>query len=354
MVVFSFYRGNLHRVPDIPRKWTVPKPSISLQTFRILLNKREEALRQLRSQGQNDAINGNGNDAALSGKKRKRQPDDTEKDIDMDDAEDPKLDANSMDCDPPLVEKCPSQIESENAKQEDQGDREKGLRDASETAPSPHNVPLQQASDNPDANTEQMKRKLQLEAKLKELTEEKHHLVQMLKQILSNEEEMKKKGQMAGQSSVTHAFCPQGESMPEGSQVRQFARNVHGDLEEGELEDTCTPSHYSHIMHHVHGFHGSGIGRQQTSLQHSSQSPQQFKSSLATNVHGLNNINVSLGAPSSPSPRGVYGSQGQHSHLPQLSISMTQAMASSPSPAGSSGTSIFREMKRTSPSWNQR
>nr|ABK25546.1 unknown [Picea sitchensis] len=34
MVVISFYRGNLHKVPDTTRRWPIPKPSISLRNYK--------------------------------------------------------------------------------------------------------------------------------------------------------------------------------------------------------------------------------------------------------------------------------------------------------------------------------
>ncbi|PSR96662.1 Protein like [Actinidia chinensis var. chinensis] len=49
MVAISLYRGNLHRVPDVPRRWLMPAPKISLKDFRILLNLRSRALSRLHS-----------------------------------------------------------------------------------------------------------------------------------------------------------------------------------------------------------------------------------------------------------------------------------------------------------------
>nr|DAD25123.1 TPA_asm: hypothetical protein HUJ06_026587 [Nelumbo nucifera] len=49
MVAISLYRGNLHRVPDVPRRWLMPIPCISLKDFRILLHKREKALFRISS-----------------------------------------------------------------------------------------------------------------------------------------------------------------------------------------------------------------------------------------------------------------------------------------------------------------
>lgn len=48
MVAISLYRGNLHRVPDGPRRWLMPTPKISLKDFKTLLTRRNRALLRLR------------------------------------------------------------------------------------------------------------------------------------------------------------------------------------------------------------------------------------------------------------------------------------------------------------------
>ena len=47
MVAISLYRGNLHRVPDVPRRWLMPANRISLKDFRSLLSRRSAALSRL-------------------------------------------------------------------------------------------------------------------------------------------------------------------------------------------------------------------------------------------------------------------------------------------------------------------
>ncbi|KAF3655726.1 putative beta-1,3-galactosyltransferase 19-like [Capsicum annuum] len=48
MVALSLYKGNLHRVPEIPpRQWLMPTPKISLKNFKILLRRRSRALARL-------------------------------------------------------------------------------------------------------------------------------------------------------------------------------------------------------------------------------------------------------------------------------------------------------------------
>ncbi|XP_039040322.1 uncharacterized protein LOC120178578 isoform X2 [Hibiscus syriacus] len=44
MVAISLYRGNLHRAPDVPRRWLMPTPKISLKDFKSLLHRRNKAL----------------------------------------------------------------------------------------------------------------------------------------------------------------------------------------------------------------------------------------------------------------------------------------------------------------------
>lgn len=50
MVAISLYKGNLHKVAtDVPRRWLIPTPKISLKDFRVLLRRRAKALSRLQS-----------------------------------------------------------------------------------------------------------------------------------------------------------------------------------------------------------------------------------------------------------------------------------------------------------------
>lgn len=394
MVVISFYRGNLHKVPDTPRRWPIPKPSISLRNFKILLDKRNEALKQLYVQDsmEEDEAEGMGDNGCAKEEdkcpsdpkiseenKRKREQEcvDYENEIKC-----PKTTAGhqpdalaQMNCDDSVVPinardpkrasdwPGPQASESPKAKKSDAEERDVDS-DKQDSGSVPEEKlpeatkPTQEVHKSADIIADKLKRKMELEVKLKELTEEKHHLVQMLKHILSNEEEMKKRGQMAVQSSAMHVSVPcQGEAAADGSHTRQAGRNCYGDLEEGELEDACTPSPHSQNLHHAlgpAGALGSVLGRPPNSSQQQIQSSQQTKTGLAVAGHSPHNPNPSQGLLASPSLLGAYGAHTQHTHLPPLSISGTQVAASSPSPAASSGTSILRDTRRTSPSWNHR
>lgn len=47
MVAISLYKGNLHKVADVPHRWPRPTPKISLKEFKILLHRRARALSRL-------------------------------------------------------------------------------------------------------------------------------------------------------------------------------------------------------------------------------------------------------------------------------------------------------------------
>lgn len=43
-MAISLYRGNLHRVPDVPRRWLMPDRNLSPKDFKSLLHRRSRAL----------------------------------------------------------------------------------------------------------------------------------------------------------------------------------------------------------------------------------------------------------------------------------------------------------------------
>ena len=47
MVAISLYRGNLHRVPEVPRTWRMPPRVISVGEFKALLDRRSRTLARL-------------------------------------------------------------------------------------------------------------------------------------------------------------------------------------------------------------------------------------------------------------------------------------------------------------------
>ncbi|KAF2608333.1 hypothetical protein F2Q68_00043378 [Brassica cretica] len=47
MVAISMYRSNLHKVPDVPRRWTMPDRNLSYKQFKSLFRRRKRALSHL-------------------------------------------------------------------------------------------------------------------------------------------------------------------------------------------------------------------------------------------------------------------------------------------------------------------
>lgn len=41
------YRGNLHKVPDVPRRWRMPERNLSFKDFKSLLHRRKRALSRI-------------------------------------------------------------------------------------------------------------------------------------------------------------------------------------------------------------------------------------------------------------------------------------------------------------------
>ncbi|KAH9297902.1 hypothetical protein KI387_029584, partial [Taxus chinensis] len=302
MGVISFYRGNLHKVPDTLRRWPIPKPSISLQDFKILLEKRNKALQRLQvnsHEDEDEEVEGMGENGCTKEEdpktdeenKRKRENSELEdyseratKCPKINEARQEKGYINlSTECDPQIASKDvrdegpdfsdSAKSKKSNAEVMDVDVDERITKDAK---------PTEEAHKNPEEIANKLKRKHELESKLKDLTEEKHHLVQMLKHILSTEEEMKKRSQVAVQTSTMNLSLPsQGETTVDvGSHTKQAGHkigtelNCYGDLEEGELDDVCIPSPHSQNLHHIHGTTGplgSMLGRQPNSLHQPSQ-----------------------------------------------------------------------------------
>nr|CAD1818379.1 unnamed protein product [Ananas comosus var. bracteatus] len=164
----------------------------------------------------------------------------------------------------------------------------------------------------------------ELENKLQVLNEKKHNLVQMLKQILNAEEEVKRRTML---SSVT---------MPLHVEV-----NFGGD---SAGESDAAPSHSSH-------------GRQLHQIHSTSPSASSLNRPVFGSLQQNSNPSRGLGAhPSttyaaSNSPSG-FPLMGQLAHAASLPLSSpgAQFTASSPSPAGSGGGSSFCRNSRTSSS----
>lgn len=206
------------------------------------------------------------------------------------------------------------------------------------------------------SDTDKGKRKIELEKKLEVLNQKKHHLVQMLKQILNAEEEIKRRNTQSAtlRSSIP---LPSEAAADMGSATRHVPKlsvevNFSGDA---DSDVTANHSAQGRQMQHVHSPSPSAASLTRPFQQNTSIPT--ARSSLATIGHVQTPSNVLSGntgaVTSSPSRFAPTGHQGHHhsASLPPVSAQGSHFMVSSPSPAASGGSSsVFRDSRLTSSS----
>ncbi|KAM5570617.1 stress response protein NST1 [Rosa sericea] len=353
MVAISLYRGNLHRVPDVPRRWLMPTPKISLKDFKSLLSRRSKALSRHRSAATSSNPNPNSDpdqlseaakvgalnhepkvkfeappekiaadcEAGPSGEvKEKKRPDGDDfpaKDSDLALA----LKAN-------LPEKGWQDSVAVKIEKVDQLEKENPNSEVKE-----------------DVLDEKQKRKREVEEKLQVLNQKKHNLVQVLKQILNAEEELKRRSSIQGIVVCPTVSLHVDVTNDSGSMNRQLTprlgsdANMSGDMEGVEGDELSN-----------HNFHPRHVLRM-NSMSPSSESPLRRPAYVQHSAvpHPSRASLVATGT--SPSRFAPSGHQGPPANLPTVSASGTNFVASSPSPAASGGTSTFRDARLPSP-WN--
>ncbi|XP_010923338.1 uncharacterized protein [Elaeis guineensis] len=360
MVVLSLYRGNLHRVPDVPRRWPMPPPAISLHHFKLLIGKRSLALSRLAA-AEVTTLAGT-LDAKVEGK-GKQEP--------TSDNVSAKPDSLKAETGSNLNSQTP------DSGQRKGGDMEEGkrLQESEGTSAPASNLPVSTAatfrgsavggrgtagaklevSNKLNNAGDKGERKRELEKKLQVLNEKKHHLVQMLKQILNAEEEIKRRSM---QPSVMLASIPlQAETAVDmGSVTRQAPKisvDVNFNCDLGGESD-LVGNHITHArqLHHLQSTSPLAASFSRTpfgSLQHNTvQTP---RSSLAAVGLGQTASNALMGAAmASPSRFAPASHQGHAPSMPSISLPGTNYVASSPSPATSGGaSSVFRDSRLTHP-----
>ncbi|XP_078442662.1 tRNA (Ile)-lysidine synthase [Wolffia australiana] len=336
MVAISLYRGNLHRVPELPRRWLMPPRTISVRDFRSLLEKRSRSLARL--QPSETAAEATGNDEELK----------------LESADEEGMGDNGcLKPDRGLVDSSVASVE-EAAEKDGVVAAVVGIEGGKEieAVVGPSSSGAAKSADNcekgdpeaaPNNGIDDIElRKNDLEKKLVVLNDKKHHLVQMLKQILNAEEELKKRSS-AQLSSVRASFpSPADPSVETGSAMKATIPRMtvdvnFGGVTNGGKESEEFPSH---------------------SVQAHRPSPSST-SPFNRPMHGFfqNSANVSQGISSSASLGSMTASPSRFAppgHPGQLMVSLSGApfLASSPSPspAGSGGaSSIFRDAHLTSP-----
>ncbi|KAL8464900.1 hypothetical protein ACS0TY_034401 [Phlomoides rotata] len=356
MVALSLYKGNLHKVPDVPRRWPAPTPKISLKDFKVLLHRRARALSSLNDVSDEVGTTSNPNGAHAPDS----DPDCTSADpISTCNAANDRGVGNHVDnpCSEGelMVERDLEEGQKEELGEEEGTEKDEELVDGDDSVrrlvektdalvKEEENEEKTEAPVNPvvekisteNATSDEEKRKKEVKEKLEILNEKKHSLVQVLKQILSAEEQLKKQTSMQGISGRPPLPLQVDTTTDSGSMTKINTPrmgsdgNPCGDMEGREAEDV---SNHNMLSRHL---------PRMSSTSPSSDSPQRRPSS-STVPHSYR---TSLGVSGSPSPLAPAG-QGP----PSVSFSGASYIASSPSPAASGGTSVFRDGRLPSP-WN--
>ncbi|KAL1187944.1 hypothetical protein V5N11_009258 [Cardamine amara subsp. amara] len=323
MVAISMYRGNLHKVPDVPRRWRMPDHNLSFKDFKSLLHRRKRALSLLSLNSspnlnlkvktelvtdQEDAnlpserSGSSGKQKLVEAKREEIVGNRIREDENARGFEEARVDGGDL---PEIVTELLSNKEIDNVPQEDKAE-------AKETA---EEIP-----------SEIEKEQKEVEERLQVLNTKKHNLVQVLKHILNAEEELKRRSNMQqqGTTAATGPSLPLHVDVSNGS-----GGNAGANVEGGETDDAVN--------------HNNAQTRTALRLwgaSSSSESPLRRAAALSQqNMVPHTSRWSPLVGPSQPGP------------VVTVSASGTNYIASSPSPAGSGGTSVFRESRLQSP-WN--
>ncbi|RDX61870.1 hypothetical protein CR513_59856, partial [Mucuna pruriens] len=334
MVAISLYRGNLHRVPELPRRWPMPTPKISLKDFKSLLARRSKALSRLNAPNPNPIPLSNGSQPEPPEVTANPGEGPSAASQEDEDRKEPQLVAVSSAKKP--LGGSDSLVDSKNddALEKKQSD---GVAASTDKQSDP-------VTDNVDLLDEKEKRKKEIEDKLQGLNDNKHNLVLVLKQILNAEEELKRRSSMQVVLMRGPSGPLQGDGTNDtGSMTRHMAPrlgsegNLVGDVDGGEGDDFANQT-----MHSRHMLRPS-------SMSPSSESPLRRTPCIQQNVISHPSRANNMGAAGSPSRFALSGHQGTPMNLPSVSVSGTSYIASSPSPAASGGTSVFRDARQPSP-----
>ncbi|CAN6454247.1 unnamed protein product [Victoria cruziana] len=367
MVAISLYRGNLHKVPEAPRRWVMPTHRLSLRQFRALLARRDRALHALiasvsatsehpppfnspavavadelacpnqeytlhstcsEKKPQKGTAEGGGNGVVKS-----------EEEVATADVEIGAKDGFREEVDAAVPEGGGATLMDHGKEEQDVN---YGGKDGLDMETRAH-----------DVLADRWTRKIDLEQKLENLNKEKHHLVQMLKQILNAEEEIKRRHSM---QAIVPILSQLEASSIAGTMMRQPVQRPGSDIYstgdlEGELEDASNP-HIRSMYQASTTSSGSPLAKPAYDSTQSTVMTHVNRVGYTTAAHSQT-ANCPSSVSASPSRFAPTAGQGLPANLPPLSMSGIQFTASTPSPAASTGTSTFRD-SRPNQSWSQR
>ncbi|KAL7600013.1 hypothetical protein Lser_V15G21503 [Lactuca serriola] len=368
MVAISLYKGKLHRSPDVPHQWLVPTPKISPRDFKNLLQRRSRALSRLEATTPNPNPNPNENsveDATSDDREPPESDGPAVEDVSKDEEASKVNDDKTFDDE--LVKSNHADQQANGQKESKVGDEDETLvipgeqlvavDDAKAVVDVPENalnaVDDLQEEGKTDAQhqleplknvtlSDIEKRKKEVEEKLQILNARKHNLVQVLKQILSAEEELRRRssvqqGTTTGHQSISLQVDVGNDS---GSMSRQVTPrpasevNCNGDTEGADADQ----NQHSRSLPRM-----SSVSPSSDSLHR--RTPFAMASNPSRTTSG-----VVTSSPSRFAPTSQQGN-GNGNGNPTVSVTGTNYIASSPSPAANGGTSVFRDARLPSP-WN--
>ncbi|RZC17038.1 hypothetical protein D0Y65_010059 [Glycine soja] len=277
MVAISLYRGNLHRVPDVPRRWPMPAPKITLKDFKSLLARRSKALSRLQNSNPNPTPTPLPNGSQT-------EPPPT---VTVNHGEGPSTTVAREDGyrkETPLVAvssaKKPLAGSDSEKPQLDSKIDEASVKKPSDGVAASEEKQTEPVAENVDQLNEKKKRKKEIEEKLQGLNDNKHNLVLVLKQILNAEEELKRRNSMQVVAMHGPSVPLQGDGTNDtGLMIRHMPPRlgsqgnlVAADVDGGEGDDFA-----NYTMHSRHVLRTS-------SMSPSSESPLRRTPSVQQNV----------------------------------------------------------------------
>ncbi|XP_024976132.1 uncharacterized protein LOC112514055 [Cynara cardunculus var. scolymus] len=365
MVAISLYRGKLHRSPDVPRQWLMPTPKISLKDFKTLLHRRSRALSRLQATttpNPNPNPNLNSVEDNNSGGRVPTESDGPGVEDVAKDEGTSKANGDKRTVDDELARSNYADEEVNGQKlskgdDEDEvlgipGDELVAVDDAKAVAEVPENAPdavdgfqqegktdappqhlLEPVENNSLSDIE--KRKKEVEEKLQILNARKHNLVQVLKQILNAEEELRRRSNAQGSTGRPLMPLQVDVGNDNGSMSRHVTPqpvsegNCNGDTEGADADDGPNQNLRSRSLPRM-----SSVSPSSDSLHR--RAPFAMVPNPSRTPSGV--------AASSPSRFAPSGQQAN----PTASVTGTNYVPTSPSPAAG-GSLAFRDARLPSP-----
>ncbi|XP_071717196.1 uncharacterized protein [Rutidosis leptorrhynchoides] len=338
MVAISIYKGNLHRAPDSLRQWLMPTRKISLKDFKTLLHRRSKALSRLHSTDPTTSNpNPNPNPNSIQPYSDQIQPlSDGTLQVIVNDVSELKVDDEN------------TAVKSENV--DNHGGGDSLCRELVTVNESNDEEKVQVESGDQivlskdDTIKDKEKRKKDVEEKLKVLNERKHKLVQVLKQILHAEEVLRTRSNahgVTGRPSVSLQVDVGNDSALMSRHVTPCPGSDGADVEGVDTDDVSNQNTHFRNLTRI-----NSVSPSSDSLH------RRHPFSMVPNP-SRGSLGVVASSPSRFAPTPTATPTGQQGNLPTVSVTGTNYVASSPSPspAGSGGTSIFRDARLPSP-WN--